>query len=86
MIVLLSDLLGRASDDIELTPSPETEENDSKGVEHDQTALSMAEIASCSYEARYSKTFICVSPSSISNGIRNMSINACVCVFIGRLV
>ncbi|MCJ8732420.1 hypothetical protein PDJAM_G00211280 [Pangasius djambal] len=43
---------GRTGDDIELTPSPETEENGSDRVEHDQAALSMAEIASCSYEAR----------------------------------
>lgn len=60
MIVLLSDLLGRTGDDIELTPSPETEETSSNGVEHDHVVLSMAEIASCSYEARYSKIFICV--------------------------
>ncbi|MCI4378310.1 hypothetical protein PGIGA_G00214420 [Pangasianodon gigas] len=43
---------GRTDNDFELTPSPETEENGSDGVEHDQAALSMAEIASCSYEAR----------------------------------
>ncbi|KAI5621297.1 DNA repair protein REV1 isoform X2 [Silurus asotus] len=43
---------GKNSDDIELTPSPETEEIGSNGVEYDQAALSMAEIASCSYEAR----------------------------------
>lgn len=54
MIVLLSVLLGRTGDDIELTPSPENVESSSKGVEQDQAALSMAEIASCSYEARYS--------------------------------
>lgn len=64
MIVLLSDLLGRTGDDIELTPSPETEETGNNRVEHDQAALSMAEIASCSYEARYSKIFIYVSPGS----------------------
>ncbi|KAF4087241.1 hypothetical protein AMELA_G00093360 [Ameiurus melas] len=45
---------GRTGDDIELTPSPETEETGSNRVEHDQAALSMAEIASCSYEARQS--------------------------------
>lgn len=41
--------------DFELTPSPESEETrtqKSNGVNLDQTALSMAEIASCSYEAR----------------------------------
>ncbi|XP_017325602.1 DNA repair protein REV1 isoform X2 [Ictalurus punctatus] len=43
---------GRTGDDIELTPSPETEETGNNRVEHDQAALSMAEIASCSYEAR----------------------------------
>ncbi|XP_060785615.1 DNA repair protein REV1 isoform X2 [Neoarius graeffei] len=43
---------GRTGDDIELTPSPETEETGSNGVEHDHAVLSMAEIASCSYEAR----------------------------------
>ncbi|KAI7808932.1 putative DNA repair protein REV1, partial [Triplophysa rosa] len=38
--------------DFEMTPSPQTEETPSNGVNLDQTALSMAEIASCSYEAR----------------------------------
>lgn len=52
MFVLLIDLLGRTGDDIELTPSPETEETVCNGVEHDKAALSLAEIASCSYEAR----------------------------------
>lgn len=61
MSVLPSDLLGRTDDDIELTPSPVNEESSSKGVDQDQVALSMAEIASCSYEARYSKVFIDVS-------------------------
>lgn len=67
MTVLLSVLLGRTDDDIELTPSLENEESSSKGVAQDQVALSMAEIASCSYEARYSKVFIEVSPCSIKN-------------------
>lgn len=58
IIVLPSDFLERTADDLELTPSPETEESSSKGVDHDQAALSMAEIASCSYEARYSKVLI----------------------------
>ncbi|TSL16125.1 DNA repair protein REV1 [Bagarius yarrelli] len=43
---------GQTGDDIELTPSPETEGTGSNRVEHDRAALSMAEIASCSYEAR----------------------------------
>ncbi|XP_047671144.1 DNA repair protein REV1 isoform X2 [Tachysurus fulvidraco] len=43
---------GTTGDDIELTPSPETEETVCNGVEHDKATLSMAEIASCSYEAR----------------------------------
>lgn len=64
---MLSDLLGRTGDDIELTPSPETEETGSNGVEHDHAVLSMAEIASCSYEARCSKIFIFQSPGSIRN-------------------
>ncbi|KAM9487515.1 DNA repair protein REV1 isoform 1-T1 [Clarias gariepinus] len=43
---------GRTGNDIELTPSLETEETGCNGVDHDQATLSMAEIASCSYEAR----------------------------------
>ncbi|KAG7331285.1 hypothetical protein KOW79_005254 [Hemibagrus wyckioides] len=43
---------GKTGDDIELTPSPEAEETGSNRVEHEQTTLSLAEIASCSYEAR----------------------------------
>uniref|UniRef100_A0A3B1IKC7 DNA repair protein REV1 n=1 Tax=Astyanax mexicanus TaxID=7994 RepID=A0A3B1IKC7_ASTMX len=44
---------GGADTDIEMTPSPENEETCSNGVEqNDLAALSMAEIASCSYEAR----------------------------------
>lgn len=58
IIVLLSNPLGRTGNDIELTPSLETEETGCNGVDHDQATLSMAEIASCSYEARYSKVFI----------------------------
>lgn len=78
MIVLLSDLLGRTGDDIELTPSPESEESGCKGVEHDQAALSMAEIASCNYEARYSKIFTCVLPGFIRNTpVTLQSIIAC---------
>ncbi|KAA0715849.1 DNA repair protein REV1 [Triplophysa tibetana] len=38
--------------DFEMTPSPQSEETICNGVNLDQTALSMAEIASCSYEAR----------------------------------
>lgn len=38
--------------DFEMTPSPQSETTPSNGVNLDQTALSMAEIASCSYEAR----------------------------------
>ncbi|XP_051997698.1 DNA repair protein REV1-like isoform X1 [Xyrauchen texanus] len=39
--------------DLEMTPSPQCEEAQNNGVDQDQTALSMAEIASCSYEARH---------------------------------
>uniref|UniRef100_A0A671S287 DNA repair protein REV1 n=1 Tax=Sinocyclocheilus anshuiensis TaxID=1608454 RepID=A0A671S287_9TELE len=38
--------------DLEMTPSPQCEEVPSNGVDLDLAALSMAEIASCSYEAR----------------------------------
>ncbi|XP_016388955.1 DNA repair protein REV1 isoform X2 [Sinocyclocheilus rhinocerous] len=37
---------------LEMTPSPQCEEVSSNGVDLDLAALSMAEIASCSYEAR----------------------------------
>ncbi|XP_066542765.1 DNA repair protein REV1 [Hoplias malabaricus] len=43
---------GRTGNDMEMSPSPESEEAYSNGAEEDQAALSMAEIASCSYEAR----------------------------------
>ncbi|XP_072542162.1 DNA repair protein REV1 isoform X2 [Salminus brasiliensis] len=44
---------GRTENDLEMTPSPESEETCNNGVEQsDHAALSMAEIASCSYEAR----------------------------------
>ncbi|KAI2660588.1 DNA repair protein REV1 [Labeo rohita] len=39
--------------DLEMTPSPHDEEVPSNGVDLDLAALSMAEIASCSYEASY---------------------------------
>ncbi|KAI4892709.1 hypothetical protein NFI96_015304, partial [Prochilodus magdalenae] len=42
----------RAGTDVEMSSSPEDEEPCSNGLEQDQAALSMAEIASCSYEAR----------------------------------
>ncbi|KTG39631.1 hypothetical protein cypCar_00007907 [Cyprinus carpio] len=38
--------------DLEMTPSPQCDEVPSNGVDLDLAALSMAEIASCSYEAR----------------------------------
>ncbi|KAL6484834.1 hypothetical protein MHYP_G00068790 [Metynnis hypsauchen] len=43
---------GRTGTDLEMSSSPEDEEACSNGVEQAQAALSMAEIASCSYEAR----------------------------------
>ncbi|KAM4608878.1 DNA repair protein REV1 isoform 2-T2 [Polymixia lowei] len=42
----------RREDDLEQTPSPDSPISPANGVEQDTTALSMAEIASCSYEAR----------------------------------
>ncbi|XP_030614720.1 DNA repair protein REV1 [Archocentrus centrarchus] len=41
-----------AEDEIHTTPSQESPDSHSNGVEQDAVALSMAEIASCSYEAR----------------------------------
>ncbi|KAG9348665.1 hypothetical protein JZ751_028982 [Albula glossodonta] len=38
--------------DLEATPSPDNPENHGNGVDQDVASLSMAEIASCSYEAR----------------------------------
>ncbi|XP_030642140.1 DNA repair protein REV1 [Chanos chanos] len=38
--------------ELEMTPSPENEETQNNGMVQDLAALSMAEIASCSYEAR----------------------------------
>uniref|UniRef100_A0A8C1E2S6 DNA repair protein REV1 n=1 Tax=Cyprinus carpio carpio TaxID=630221 RepID=A0A8C1E2S6_CYPCA len=42
----------RKDGDLEMTPSPQCDEVPSNGVDLDLAALSMAEIASCSYEAR----------------------------------
>ncbi|XP_071775816.1 DNA repair protein REV1 [Centroberyx gerrardi] len=42
----------RKDEDLEGTPSPESPVSHANGVDQDTTALSMAEIASCSYEAR----------------------------------
>ncbi|XP_073701709.1 DNA repair protein REV1 [Garra rufa] len=42
----------KTDDDLEMTPSPHGDEVPSNGVDLDLAALSMAEIASCSYEAR----------------------------------
>ncbi|XP_067299768.1 DNA repair protein REV1 [Pseudorasbora parva] len=42
----------KTDDDFEMTPSPKCDEGPSNGVDLDLAALSMAEIASCSYEAR----------------------------------
>ncbi|XP_067265079.1 DNA repair protein REV1 [Chanodichthys erythropterus] len=42
----------KTDDDLEMTPSPQFDEGPSNGVDLDLAALSMAEIASCSYEAR----------------------------------
>lgn len=52
MTIVLSAL--EKTDDLEMTPSPQFDEGPSNGVDLDLAALSMAEIASCSYEARYS--------------------------------
>lgn len=41
-----------AADEIHTTPSQESPDCRTNGVEQDAVALSMAEIASCSYEAR----------------------------------
>ncbi|XP_072252813.1 DNA repair protein REV1 [Leuresthes tenuis] len=41
-----------ADDDLHITPSQESPDSYSNGVNQDAAALSMAEIASCSYEAR----------------------------------
>ncbi|XP_051566138.1 DNA repair protein REV1-like isoform X1 [Myxocyprinus asiaticus] len=43
---------GKTDCDLEMTLSPQCEEAPSNGVYQDQTSMSMAEIASCSYEAR----------------------------------
>lgn len=51
VIFIVCFLLGKMH--FEMSPSPENEESYCNGKEQDQTALSMAEIASCSYEARY---------------------------------
>lgn len=53
MTIVLS-ALEKTDDDLEMTPSPQFDEGPSNGVDLDLAALSMAEIASCSYEARYS--------------------------------
>lgn len=42
----------RGDDDLHRTPSQESPTSHTNGVDQDATALSMAEIASCSYEAR----------------------------------
>lgn len=42
----------KTDNDLEMTPSPQCDEGPSNGVDLDLAALSMAEIASCSYEAR----------------------------------
>ncbi|XP_073329778.1 DNA repair protein REV1 isoform X2 [Pagrus major] len=42
----------RAEDDLYRTPSQESPDSHTNGVDQDAAALSMAEIASCSYEAR----------------------------------
>lgn len=87
-MLFLTDLLGKTGDDIELTSSPEAEETGSNRVEHEQTTLSLAEIASCSYEARYSNTFIYVSPGFIRSTTRKLySVFIIGCVsFSGKLV
>ncbi|XP_041856997.1 DNA repair protein REV1 isoform X1 [Melanotaenia boesemani] len=41
-----------ADDDLHVTPTQESPDSHSNGVDQDAAALSMAEIASCSYEAR----------------------------------
>ncbi|XP_062862331.1 DNA repair protein REV1 isoform X2 [Trichomycterus rosablanca] len=43
---------GVTGEDLEINSSPESEETYSNGTVYDHAALSMAEIASCSYEAR----------------------------------
>jgi len=45
--------LEKTENDLEMTPSPQCDEGPSNGVDLELAALSMAEIASCSYEARY---------------------------------
>ena len=45
-------LLESADDYLHITPSQESPDSYSNGVNQDAAALSMAEIASCSYEAR----------------------------------
>lgn len=45
-------LLERHDDDLHRTPSQESPESHAKGMDQETAALSMAEIASCSYEAR----------------------------------
>ncbi|KAF7665715.1 hypothetical protein LDENG_00134690 [Lucifuga dentata] len=42
----------RQDNDLHSTPSQDSPESHANGVDHDAAALSMAEIASCSYEAR----------------------------------
>lgn len=45
-------LLESIDEELHTTPSQESPDSHTNGVDQDATALSMAEIASCSYEAR----------------------------------
>lgn len=56
----LSCISEKADEDLYRTPSQESPESHPNGVDQDAAALSMAEIASCSYEARYGRTLICI--------------------------
>lgn len=50
--ILLFFLSEKADDDLPVTPSQDMPDSHGNGVDPDAAALSMAEIASCSYEAR----------------------------------
>lgn len=52
IITSLLCLSERVDEDLYRTPSQESPDSHTNGVDQDATALSMAEIASCSYEAR----------------------------------